>query len=356
MKHLHLRLMIPFALVAAAAGSTCRRAPDPSARAYFGMKPPGAKPALFAPGIVSTGMDERDIAVTPYGQEIYWCVSSPNHRYSTIVMSRQTDSTDTGWTPPRVVPHMGDPSVLHIEPALSPDGRQMFFTIVRPDASGSFQDADIWVMDRTKTGWGTPRRLDDAVNTDGGEFFASPTRSGALYFTREPRDGQNAGIYRSRLVDGKYATAERLPVQVNAGTGRFNAFADRDERYLIVPMQGMPDSIGGVDYYVVFRNADDTWTQPVNLGPAVNTPGSQEYSPYVSPGGKYFFFMSSRLETKRPPALTYKLFVDLMARPRNGNGDIWWVDAAFIEKLRPAPPAPVAEAVMTIEAPQGRPR
>jgi hypothetical protein len=31
---------------------------------YLGQKPPGMKPEIFAPGIVSTGMYERDMAVT----------------------------------------------------------------------------------------------------------------------------------------------------------------------------------------------------------------------------------------------------------------------------------------------------
>jgi hypothetical protein len=234
-----------------------------------------------------------------------------------------------------VAAYMTDPAVLHIEPALSPDGKRMFFTVVKPDPSGSFADSDIWMMERAKTGWAKPQRLDEAINTDGGEFFASPTRSGTLYFTREPKDGKDAGIYRSRLVDGKYAPAERLPEQVNGGQARFNAFADRDERYLIVPMQGRPDSLGGVDYYVVFRNDDDTWTEPVNLGPEVNTPGSLEYSPYVSPGGKYFFFMSARGAAPPPARLTYKFFADAADRPRNGNADVWWIDAGFIETLRP---------------------
>jgi len=320
----------------------------PAAGPYLGMKPPGSRAVLFAPGTASTGLNERDIAVTPFGQEIYWCVSTPNHGFATIVMTRQVK---TGWTPPRVAAHMADPSVLHIEPAISPDGKRLFFTLVKPDAAGGFGDSDIWVMERGKTGWEKPVRLDDAINTDGGEFFASPTRGGTLYFTREPKDGQNAGIYRSRLVDGKYAPAERLPVQVNGGQARFNAFVDRDERYLVVPMQGRRDSLGGIDYYIVFRNDDDTWTGPVNLGPEVNTPGSQEYSPYVSPGRKYFFFMSSRREQPQPKRLTYKFFADAAARPRNGNADLWWIDAGFLEKLRPAPSA---ELVLPVEAGQSR--
>ena len=32
---------------------------------YLGQKPPGSTPSLFAPGFISTGLAERDVAMTP---------------------------------------------------------------------------------------------------------------------------------------------------------------------------------------------------------------------------------------------------------------------------------------------------
>ena len=40
---------------------------------YFGQAVPGDSARLFAPGIISTGMDERDFAITPDGNEIFFC-------------------------------------------------------------------------------------------------------------------------------------------------------------------------------------------------------------------------------------------------------------------------------------------
>ncbi len=99
-----------------------------------------------------------------------------------------------------------------------------------------------------------------------------------------------------------------------------------------MPIEGRSDSFGGCDYYVVFRNPDDRWSDPINLGPAVNTRGSQEFSPYVSPDGKYFFFMSSKLVP--PERLTFRVFRELQERPGNGNADIYWVDAGLVTTLR----------------------
>ena len=63
-----------------------------------------------------------------------------------------------------------------------------------------------------------------------------------------------------------------------------------------------------------------------------------EYSPYVSPDGKYFFFSAQR--TKTPLAyygeeVTYREIMAVNNQPENGNIDIYWIDAGFIDGLRP---------------------
>jgi len=42
---------------------------------YLGQEPPGLEPRLFAPGIVSTGLATRDLAMTPDGDELYFSVT-----------------------------------------------------------------------------------------------------------------------------------------------------------------------------------------------------------------------------------------------------------------------------------------
>lgn len=288
---------------------------------YLGCPPPGAEARLFAPGIVSTGLVERDLTVSPDGCEICWAVSTPGAARAAIVCSRWRGGR---WTAPEVLPGLDDPAVRSLEPAFSPDGGRLFFTRVPPDAEGGFSRADIWVMDRIAEGWGAPRSLGSPVNSDGGEFFPSLTRDGTLYFTREPKNGKDAGIYRARRQGDRYLEPEWLPLAVNSGAARFNAFVDPDERYLIVPVQGGAGSRGGVDYYVVLRGADDHWSEPVNLGPLVNTAGSGEYSASVSPDGRYLFFMSSRPAVAGPARLSYRSLQELATRPGNGNADVFW--------------------------------
>jgi Tol biopolymer transport system component len=280
-------------------------------------------------------MFTRDIAMTPGGDEIYFCVAVGNYAVTTILFTRQIDGR---WTAPEVMPHMDRPGSMNLEPCISPDGKSFFFFSDRPDSAAgeNVGDEDLWVMRREGDAWGPPQNLGPPVNTDNPEFFPSVTRDGTLYFTRGTKGSRVEKIYRSRLVGGRYQEPEELPAQVNCGTTRFNAFIDPDERYIVVPAIGREDSQGGVDYYVVFRDSTDHWSEPVNLGPLVNTEGNQEYSPFVSRDGRYFFFMSARKPTpdQMPARLTYRSLVELQDHPENGLPSIYWMDAGFLEDLR----------------------
>jgi len=301
---------------------------------YLGQTPPGNEPELFAPEIVSTGLNTRDIAITPDGSELYFSVTVGAR--TMIMVSRQTGGV---WTEPAVAPFSGHYS--DIEPAISPDGSRLFFLSSRPPEGKpelpGWGHQDIWVMDREGEGWGEPYNLGPPINSDAPEYFPSVTRDGTLYFTRE-EDPRQSAIFRSRLADGVYTEPERLPPEVNCGQSQFNAHIAADESYIIVPVLGRDDSLGGVDYYVVFRSDDDSWSQPVNMGEKINRPEGREWSDSPSPDGRYLFFMSSRTAPGADQPLTGKTLADLLlnaARPQHGSSDIYWVDTGVIEALRP---------------------
>ncbi len=299
---------------------------------FLGQSLPDTVPELFAPGIVSTGMFTRDVAISPDGKEIYFCVAIGNYTYSTILCTREENGR---WLPPEIVPFSGGPGVTDFEPALSPDGSRLYFLSNRPDGNEPPGDQDIWMVEREGSGpWGIPRNLGEPVNTDGGEFFPSLTRDGTLYFTRNEKGSGLNRIFRSRWVDGSFQEPELLPSQVNCGTNRYNAFVAPDESYLIVPAAGMPDAYDGVDYYLVFRDEHDRWSQPVNMGPLVNLDNARGWSPYVSPGGEVLFFMATRPREVNEADWNYRTLKALHNSPENGNADIYWMDAGFFRILK----------------------
>jgi hypothetical protein len=306
---------------------------------YLGQTPPGAEPEPFAPGIISTGMYTRDVAMTPAGDEMYFGLVVGG--FNVILQTRRVNGQ---WTRPEIAPFAADPRYMQLEPTISADGQRLFFLSNRPpDGSeladgerGTWANQDIWVVDRVEDGWGEPYNIGPPINTEEAEFYPSLTRDGTMYFTRQLASGESY-IFRSRWVDGAYQEPERLGPEVNSTGSQFNAFVAPDESYVIVPVFGRDDSLGSTDYYIVFRSEDDTWTGPFNLGPRINTSRGGEHSAYVSADGRFLFFMSSRGPdgSTVPPTLTHEYLASLHGRAPNGSSTIYWADASFLEELRP---------------------
>jgi hypothetical protein len=311
---------------------------------YLGQAEPGGRPQLFAPGILSTGMYERDLAMAPGGDEFYWTLSVAGR--SAIVGTRLVGGA---WTEPEVVAFSRDPGFNEFEPFVTPDGQHLYFLSNRPrdggalapDEIGTWTHQNVWVADRLPDGGWSEARLPEApIDTDDNEYFATVTQGGTIYFTRSPQgDLFSPAIHRCRLVDGRYAEVERLPDVVNCAAAHYNAFIAPDESYLILCIEGHPDNRGKADYYVAFRDPDDRWTAPVNLGPEINAPGRNGTSPYVSPDGRWFFFSYSRVaetEADPPTARRYRDLRRRWAGPQNGSSDVYWISADVIRRLRPA--------------------
>lgn len=249
-------------------------------------------PRLLAPGLINTGLSTRDVAMTPDGKELYFSVNTAGYRQAFIM---ETHYLDGVWTDPAIVSFSGHKGIADLEPALSPDGQKLFFYSTRPAFEGAEDSQDIWVVNRDGESWSEPENLGTPVNTAAAEFFPSVTNDGTLYFCRADEKTRRHSIFRSRFVDGQYQEPELLPAEVNAGASQFNAWISPDESRIIVPIAGHPDNLGGVDYWFSTRNEDDSWNGPFNLGPVINDGSGQSWSPYVSPDGEYFFFMSSRI-------------------------------------------------------------
>jgi hypothetical protein len=296
---------------------------------YLGQELPGTTPKLFAPGIVSTDLPERDLTISPDGNEIYFTVQlGPLTDFrSCIVGVRQINGY---WTKPEVVSFSGQYS--DIEPFIQPDGKKMYFASRRPLVQGVENKArySIWYVDRIGDAWGTPKPVGEPITGGGMVCYASITKSGTMYFTKMHEDG-NEFIYRSKFVDGKFTTPEILPKNVNINDTQWNAFISPDEDFLIVPSYVEGDSYGSYDYYVSFRDENDNWSDLINLGEKINSPGL-DFTPSVSPDGKYFFFQRMAFTEKLDEKiLTYNDLINV----HNGRGDIYWVDASVIHELNP---------------------
>jgi hypothetical protein len=298
---------------------------------YFGQELPGDTAKLFAPNTISTGMNERDFAISPDGNEIFFCREVGNFKYTTIFYTQRINNI---WTVPEVFEYCTNPIYKYIEPHLSLDGEKLFFISTMPVDSESVANEDIWISTKTEGKWAKPQNLGFPVNTKSKEFFPSVTHDGTIYYTHLDTLVNDEFIYRARFVNGMYQQPEKLGPNVNIGRARYNAFVAADESYIIIPAYGMPDSFGGTDYYISFRDSLDNWCQPINMGTKINTINPNEWSASVSTDGKYLFFMSAQMGSNNLKELGQKSLHNFHNTPQNGNTDIYWISSSVIDELK----------------------
>ena len=135
------------------------------------------------------------------------------------------------------------------------------------------------------------------------------TRVGLLYHAAEYYGGEGRrDIYASSFVNGEFEGPPRLVGgDVSGEYDEADPLIARDGSWLVFVSAGRPGGFGAADLYVVFRNGDGSWSKARNLGGKVNTK-AYEYSPAMSPDGRYFFFTR--------------------------DGDIYWVKSKIVFDLK----------------------
>jgi hypothetical protein len=282
---------------------------------YLGQVPPGDTAKLFAPGIVSSEYFEHSSPVfSPDLNEIYWSVKYPNDfepPRTILFMKRENDC----WSQPQIAPFAqhGDCE----NPFISSDGKSLFFNA---NLSATADNMDIWRVNKTETGWSEPIKLGSPPNSNNKVYFPTVAQNGNIYFLCNSES--KPGIYCSRFVNGSYLLPVLLENPISTEYGDWTGYIAPNENYFIFS-SFRPEGLGIGDLYITFKQKDNSWSPPINMGKKINTPANERF-PNVTPDGKYLFFNSTR-----------KIAGAGEHDPGNGNGDVYWISAKVIEELRP---------------------
>ncbi len=242
----------------------------------------GQDVTLFAGGITSM------LAFSPDGKTVYFGKAGKSWN---IVVSRLENG------------QLGEPRPLAFSsaeysdgnPFLSPDGRRMFFWSTRPVNGQPRKQSALWAVDKEGTGWGTPRDLGPLINTEEDPSAnGAIAANGALYFsTKRPDAVGDLDLYRAAPAGDGYAKPENLGPVINSPQHEYDVYIAPDESFILFSSD-RPGGAGNADLYVSTRR-NGTWTPPRNLGPKVNSAGTEMF-PSISPDGKYLFFTRLRVE------------------------------------------------------------
>lgn len=293
-------------------------APDPLdltplTGAYLGQDPPGALPMRFAPDILLANNAWCWISppkFSPDGREMVFTKYVNGDPDTKHLYAMQRMANDR-WTSPREVPFGGgaETELDDSHAAFSIDGSRLFFLSRRPGGPFFFVTKD---GDR----WSDPVPVNVPNLSGGVGNQLAITRDGTIYFEMSDSATYDVpyDLYRSRSVNGEYGEPENLGAAINTDDHyEYAPFVDPDEDYIIFASD-RPGGFGGNDLYISFKNPDGSWTEPRNMGDTINS-SAGDTIPYVSPDGKYFFFISRR--------------------EGDQGYNPYWVDAQIFDHLRP---------------------
>lgn len=256
---------------------------------------PQQEAQVFAPGVISDGMYQRDTAWSSSGDLFLYTVQQGRQSWMMLV-----ERVNGIWQEPQPF-FAGAPDARSLEPAFLPDSEWLYFVSDRPlpgeTARGDF---NIWRLHKSEEGWSEAQALSASVNREGNEFYPSLTSGGDLYFTAS-REGGVGGedLWVARAEDGAFAEASLVEGGVNTEGDEFNAAINPCGNHLVFgsAREGGP---GGGDLYFSRLKPNGSWGQ-ASLLAGVNTP-QLDFCPFFDPSGTHLWFSSTRVNPLLSPA------------------------------------------------------
>lgn len=130
-------------------------------------------------GEFNTEDDEGAASFSSDGKTLYFtrCRSTAGAVGAEIYSSQRSGGQ---WTAPKNIRLFQDSTISVAHPAVSPDGKYLYFVSDNPQGFGG---KDIWRAEKTDEGWGVPENLGNQINTEGNEMFPYVRYDGTLYFS-----------------------------------------------------------------------------------------------------------------------------------------------------------------------------
>jgi tetratricopeptide (TPR) repeat protein len=235
---------------------------------------------------VNSGYDDYGSVLSSDGETLYFISRRPDtkggnvnpddQRYFEDIYFSKLEADKKNWKmASNIIERLnsnGFDGVSHI----SNDGKIIYMTLNTSDLDkrGTTQSSDIYIAERVKDDqWSTPKEISGrAINTTFYDGNPTLTADGKTMYFVSGREGEKtrSDIYVAESRDGIFwGQVEKLPMTINTKGNETTPFISPDGKYLFFSSDAR-DGIGGYDIYVS-EKTEESWTEPVNLGPSINS-------------------------------------------------------------------------------------
>ena len=178
-------------------------------------------------------------------------------------------------------------------PVLTADEQELIFT--RRLGAGNEDDEDLVITRKDSTGhWTKPESISPNVNSEFNEGTCTISADGRqLIFTSclGRRGFGNCDLFQSLRVGTTWSQPLNMGPQINSPAWESQPALSADGRVLYF-LSDRKGGLGSRDIYVSYQIEPNKWTKAENLGPKINTP-YDEISPFIHVNGRTLFFAAN---------------------------------------------------------------
>lgn len=266
-------------------------------------------------GELNSEWDEGAACFTEDGNTMYFTVCRSDPQYPRMAEIWTSTRNDAKWGKPQALKITADTLSSYAHPALSPDGKWLYFVSDMPGGYGGY---DLWRASVVGGhGIGAVENLGPEINTPGNEMFPAFRPSGELYFSSDGREPNLGGLDLYRAKEDtltKHWEVLHLPYPMNSNgddfgitfeglhnrgffsSNRASAGRGWDKIYsfsfpeILLSVKGWVYEQDGYELpeAVVYMVGNDG----TNMKIGVNLEGSFEQP--LAPGGKYLFLATCK--------------------------------------------------------------
>lgn len=170
-------------------------------------------------GELNSEMDEGIVGFSPDGQTMYLTMARRAPDANTTVEIYTSRRSDASWSAPVKFEIIPDTLSAMGHPAVSPDGKFLYFS---SDMPGGFGGKDIWRINLNERA-GSLENLGPQINTPGDEMFPYMRTDSLIYFSSDGHPGLGGlDIFKGRLNStGDFWSVEAMPAPINSSGDDF---------------------------------------------------------------------------------------------------------------------------------------
>jgi len=195
-------------------------------------------------------------------------------------------------------------------PIISADEQTLFLCVMGdPENTGDEGDQDIWYSTKQPDGtWSKRINIGFPLNNTSANFvnYFAPDNNTLFVGNRYDANGYQSGegLSFSQRQDSGWSIPTAIEIDNYYNLDNYISVSYAPTGKTLVLSIEREDTYGQKDLYVSHKKSDGTWTEPLNMGPGINTYGD-EMAPFLAADNTTLYFATN----SRPGYGNYDIFI-----------------------------------------------